>query len=77
MIDDVEGAARIMRNLHHPDEAAAELAQMTRQVAIDRTLDSSWVHMFKKPSYRKRSIIALVLASSTQMVGVLVIGSKL
>jgi hypothetical protein len=76
MIDNVDEAIKVIKRLHHPEEATVELAQMTRQVAIDRTLDSSWIQMFKKPSYRKRSLMALVLASSTQMVGTLVISSK-
>ncbi|KFY90897.1 hypothetical protein V501_01907 [Pseudogymnoascus sp. VKM F-4519 (FW-2642)] len=75
MVDNVDNATKVIRRLHHPEEATVELAQMTRQVAIDRTLDSSWIQMFKKPSYRKRSLMALVLASSTQMVGVLVISN--
>ncbi|KAG0647515.1 Quinate transporter [Hyphodiscus hymeniophilus] len=76
MVDNVDEATKVINRLHHPEEATVELAQMTRQVAIDRTLDSSWIHMFKKPSYRKRSLMGLVLASSTQMVGVLVISSE-
>ncbi|KIW88207.1 uncharacterized protein Z519_11318 [Cladophialophora bantiana CBS 173.52] len=39
--------------------ADAELLQIQRQVMIDRELDSSWVQLFKKPSYRKRTFLGI------------------
>lgn len=75
MKDRSEDAAKVLVRLHNADEAAVELSQINRQVSIDRTLDSTWLQMFRKPSYRKRSILGLILASSSQMIGTLVIAS--
>jgi len=42
---------------------------------IYRTLGSSWVHLFKKPSYRKRAFLALGTTAIIQCSGVLVINN--
>lgn len=76
MQDDADGAQRILKQLHSPEEAMIEFAQISRQVAVDKTLPSSWLAIIRKTSYRKRFLIALVLSSSTQMVGTLVINSE-
>jgi hypothetical protein len=55
--------------------AEREFFQMQRQVEIDKTMKSSWTEMFRRPSYRKRSIIALTFAFFNQSTGILVIGS--
>lgn len=51
---------RTLYNLDKEDEqsaAMAELYQMQRQIEYDRGLDPSWLHMFRRPSYRKRIIL--------------------
>jgi hypothetical protein len=65
MHDRVPEAKAILEKLHSHaktldnEYALAELYQIQKQVVIDRTLPSSWAHMFKKPSYRKRAFLAL------------------
>jgi MFS family permease len=55
--------------------AQREFFQMQQQVEIDRNMKSSWLEMFRRPSYRKRFIIALTFAFFNQSTGILVIGS--
>ena len=52
---------------HHP--ALAELDQMQLQTEFDRTLDSSWMQLFRKPSYRKRVILTCGYAFIGQSTG--------
>ena len=65
MNDRVPEARAILEKLHSHaktldnEYALAELYQIQKQVVIDRTLPSSWVHMFKKSSYRKRAFLAM------------------
>jgi MFS family permease len=60
-----EEARAILLRLHSdpsdPDNevANAEFYQIQKQIAIDRTLGSSWVQIWKKPSYRKRAFLAI------------------
>ena len=60
-----EEAKAILFKLHadptDPDNevANAEFYQIQKQIAIDRTLGSSWKQMFMKPSYRKRALLAI------------------
>lgn len=74
--DRAEDAEEILKKLHNPEEAAIELVQINHQVTLESSLPSGWIDMIKKPSYRKRALMGLVLASSTQMVGTLVINSE-
>ena len=75
-------AERILVKLHananDPDHtlAAAEFYQIRRQIEIDRTLGSSWLHIIRKPSYRKRALLAIGICGIVQCSGVLVINSK-
>lgn len=70
-------AERILLSLHSdasdPEHRAAKLEfyQIRRQIEIDRTLGSSWLHMLKKPSYRKRALLALGTCGIIQCSGVL------
>jgi len=57
------------------DIAKAEFYQIQKQIAIDRTLGSSWVHVFRKPSYRRRAFLALAITGIIQCSGVLVINN--
>ena len=78
-----EDEARNILNKLHSDRsdpenefARAEFYQIQKQLHIDRTLDTSWWHMIKKPSYRKRFLIAVSVTGFIQSSGDLVINSK-
>lgn len=82
MNDRVDEAKAILQRLHSTSKdgsddeyALAEFYQIQKQVVIDRTLGSSWVHMFKKPSYRKRALLAIGTTGIIQCSGVLVINN--
>lgn len=79
MQDRVDEARAVLDRLHwdpkddNNEYSRAELYQIQKQVAIDKTLDSSWIHMFRKPSYRKRAFFAMGTTGIIQCSGVLVI----
>ncbi len=75
--DHTEEAERVLRKLHDSDEAALELQQIRNQIAVDNTLENSWMSLVTKPSYRKRTFITVGLSVGIQMTGVLVINSEL
>lgn len=78
MKDRLDDARAVLLKLHEPHEADIEMEQIKSQIAIDRTLPNDWLTMlFKKPSYRKRSILGLGTTASIQFSGILVINSKL
>lgn len=77
MRDQADAARKILNKLHGPEEGAIEFTQISDQVAIDKKLACSWVTLVKKPSYRKRALMAALITGSSQMVGPLVINSKL
>lgn len=83
MKDRIDEARVILDRLHgdpaDPDNeyARSEFYQISKQIAIDRTLGSSWMTIFRKPSYRKRAFYTLGLTFFCQCSGVLVINSKL
>lgn len=64
-----EEAASVLKRLHTTEEAEVELLQIERQVEIDRTLPSSYLALIKKPSYRKRAILAYGTVTCIQMTG--------
>jgi len=77
-----EEAERILLQLHacssdsNNDAARAEFYQIRKQIEIDQKLGSSWAHLFRKPSYRKRALLAMGTTAAVQTSGVLVINSK-
>lgn len=79
--DRTDEARIILDKLHsdpsdpHNEYARAEFYQIQKQIALDRTLDSSWVAMFKRPSYRKRAFLAMDTTFFIQCSGVLVINN--
>ncbi len=75
MNDRYDEAQRNLLKLHTPEEAAVELAQIHAQMQIDRTLRNSYWIMFKKPSYRKRTLLAIGTTCSIQFSGILVINN--
>lgn len=77
MKDRIDDARVVLLKLHEPHEADIEMEQIKSQIAIDRTLPNDWLTMlFKKPSYRKRSILGFGTTASIQFSGILVINSK-
>lgn len=69
MNDRYEDAAAILKRLHTEEEAAVELAQISRQVRIDKTLESSYWSLIKRPSYRKRAIMSFLIPAGIQLSG--------
>ncbi|KAH0847812.1 hypothetical protein AYO21_04018 [Fonsecaea monophora] len=75
-----EQARQVLTKIHSHsgvghDRANLELYQIQKQVAIDRSLPSSWYQMFKRPSYRKRALLGLATTGMVQFSGVLVINN--
>lgn len=74
----VDEAKAITLRLHrlkgdaNDDFANFEFYQMAQQAEIDRKLDPSWLELFRRPSYRKRCILAMTFAFIGQSSGVLV-----
>lgn len=74
-------AQQIIERLHATkndpgnDAAKAEFYQIQKQLAIDRTLGGSWGQLFKKKSYRKRTLIGMGTMALGQSTGVLVINN--
>lgn len=71
-----EEAERVLIKLHtnktdpNHETAGAEYYQIRKQIAIDRTLGSSWLHIWRKPSYRKRALLAIGTTGIIQCSGV-------
>ena len=67
----------IIQRLHHDptdtsDAAAhAEFVQISRQVEFDKTMKAGYLEMFKRPSWRHRSLLVLFLMFATQSAGIL------
>lgn len=74
-------AEAVLLKLHadpsDPDNnaAKAEFYQIQKQIAIDKTLGNTWMHILKKPSYRKRALLAIGITGIIQCSGVLVINN--
>ena len=83
MQDRGEEAKNILLRLHddpsdpHHSFARSEYVQIQKQLALDRTLDDSWKHIFSKPSLRKRLWLSIATTGFIQCSGVLVINSEL
>lgn len=75
-------AKAILEQLHSdksdPDHTFAntEFYQIQKQLYIDQTLGNSWMHIFRKPSNRKRAYIGCGMTFFIQSSGDLVINSK-
>jgi hypothetical protein len=60
----------------HSDIAArAEFVQITKQVEYDKQFDVFYLEMFRKPSWRKRSLLGMFVFFANQSTGVLGIGN--
>lgn len=75
MHDRYDEAQRILSSLHDREEAALELAEINAQMHIDRILGNGYWDMVRKPSYRRRAILAFGLTCLTTFSGTLVIVS--
>lgn len=81
--DRPEEAKAILMRLHddpsdpHHSFARSEYMQIRKQIEIDSKLDSSWMHIFRKPSLRKRLLLTIGTTGFVQCSGVLVINSEL
>lgn len=74
-------AERILLKLHasssdpNNDAARAEFYQIRKQIEIDKLLGNSWMHIIKKPSYRKRALLAIGITGIVQCSGILVVNN--
>lgn len=75
MRDRYDEARAVLLKMHSEEEALAELVQINAQMQIDKSLPNSYWTMFKKPSYRKRALLAMGTTASIQFSGILVINS--
>ncbi|KIW98244.1 uncharacterized protein Z519_01828 [Cladophialophora bantiana CBS 173.52] len=77
--DRAEEAWKIVRSLHtrNGDESFArrEFQQMQSQIAFDRALNVGWLGMLRRPSYRKRALMAFFLVFILVSSGILVVGN--
>ncbi len=77
----VDEAKAIVLDIHKSSKnnsqsfAEREFYQMERQVEIDRSLKSTYLEMFIRPAYRRRTLIALTFGFLNQSTGVFVIGA--
>ncbi|KAK4616777.1 MFS-type transporter oryC [Fulvia fulva] len=76
-----EEAEKILCKLHDDPAdstnsyAHAEYLQITKQLDVDRTLPSGWLHIFQKTSLRKRALITIGTTGAIQCSGILVINN--
>jgi MFS family permease len=75
-----EEAWNVVKSLHtrHGDctFASIEFEQMKQQILFESTLKSGWAEMFRRPSYRKRLLMTVLLLFTLVSSGVLVINSE-
>lgn len=81
MVGRVEEAREIVMKLHYSEGgvdqeyARGEFHQMQKQIELDQTLNPTWMEMFTRRSYRKRTLLACGFAFIAQSTGVLVINN--
>ncbi|KIW88752.1 uncharacterized protein Z519_10799 [Cladophialophora bantiana CBS 173.52] len=77
----IDEARDVVFKLHasknDPDQefARGEFYQMSKQAELDRTMEPGWLEMIRRPSYRKRTIMAMGFAFIGQSTGVLVLNN--
>lgn len=54
---------------------ASLLILLVLQLAVDRTLPSTWLHIMRKPSLRKRALITMGTTFFIQCSGILVVNN--
>ena len=81
MVGRVEEAREIVMKLHYNkndadgQDARSEFYQMQKQIEHDQMVKPTWMEMFTRPSYRKRTILACGFAFIGQSTGILVINN--
>lgn len=79
MMDKKDEAWSVIEKLHDDSTdsenefARREFYQMAQQAAYDRTINSSWVELFRRSSYRKRVLFGMFLMILCQSTGELVL----
>ncbi|KIV93515.1 hypothetical protein PV10_04726 [Exophiala mesophila] len=74
--NELDEAWRILKRLHHDPEcstdedARTEFTQIVRQVDVENEEKATFIQMFKKPSWRRRSLLVLFLLFAVQSTGV-------
>jgi len=77
----VDEADNILNDIHKTADdpegkiAHAELVQIVAQVEVDRSLPSSWLHILRTPSLRKRTICTLLVWSTAQATSITVLAN--
>ncbi|OQV06735.1 hypothetical protein CLAIMM_11266 isoform 1 [Cladophialophora immunda] len=71
----VDDARSILLRSHTASEAQIELDRIQAQMSVDRTLNNSYIHMFRKASYRKRCLLAIGTCMMANCSGILVINN--
>lgn len=74
--DKVEEARQVLLRSHSVEESAIELSQIHSQMQVERSLNNSYLHMLRKPSYRKRAILAICTCFMANCSGILVVNSE-
>ncbi|KAK7887649.1 hypothetical protein LTR67_009550 [Exophiala xenobiotica] len=76
-------AWEVLKKIHHdptdPNDssARAEYTQIVRQVEFDKSMKSGYIEMFRKPSWRKRTLLAIFIQFASQSTGILGISNYL
>lgn len=76
-----EEAAKILERIHRSDNdpdglyAHAEMVQIIAQVEIERSLPTSYIHIIRTPSLRKRMICTLLVWSMGLSTGITVLAN--
>ncbi|KIW13761.1 hypothetical protein PV08_08952 [Exophiala spinifera] len=76
-----EEAGVILNSIHKTEDdpdgrvAHAELNQIIAQVQVDQSLPSSWMHIIRSPSLRKRLICTLLVWTMAQSTGITVLAN--
>ena len=73
-VDDARQVVRRLHNLSSHEQhhfAITEFYQMQKQTEYDRTLNPSYMEMFRRPSYRKRVMMTVGYAVASQSTAIL------
>jgi hypothetical protein len=62
-------AEAVLNRLHQSQEARIEVIQIQQAIRLEHTIQSSWSSLITKKSYRKRTILAIYVCITSQMMG--------
>ncbi|KAL6246482.1 hypothetical protein RBB50_006719 [Rhinocladiella similis] len=83
LVGKTDEAWEVLKKIHRDpsdaddSSARAEFTQIVRQVEFDKSMKSGYIEMFRKPSWRKRSLLALFIQFAAQSTGILGISNYL